>query len=101
MGGQAVVTPVQSNAGQIATEEQYITQLITLMNQQKDEAKAEVKATQAEAKNDEELMLRQARADAEKAERTRRMAKGKRDLLYYTAAGVDTKRKSMTLLGGI
>ncbi len=103
MGGlfSAPTAPVQSNEGYMALAEQQRVQNELLMTQQVESQSAQRAADEAQSEQLREIEIRDAEAEAEKTERETRAKKGKRDLLYASATGVeDDEEDGMLLLGG-
>ena len=97
----APLAPVQSNAGQFAMMGNQGQQQDLMMMQMQQTQEMDAKAAEAAAEQLREITLREADAAKEKTERDKRMKKGKRDLLYGTALGIeeDDEENDMLLLG--
>ena len=106
MGGlfSAPVAPVQSNEAQLLLVEQQTRQNDLLYSQAKDTAEQQRQADDAAATQLREIEVRDAEAAASAKEREDRAAKGKKDLLYKNALGVqdeeDELGDGMLKLGG-
>lgn len=108
MGGSPKA-PVQSNAAQTTISEYQVLQDKLAYDQMVEADEQQRIADEAEAEQNRLLRIRQAEADAETEERTRRMKKGKADLLYKDALGtskkstdgtIKTGRQNLLLMGG-
>lgn len=93
--------PVQSNEAQLMMVKEQQRQNDLLYAQQQREIAAQAEADEAAAENLRMIEVREAEAQAEADEREARAAKGKKDLLYRSALGVDDEEESdMLKLGG-
>ena len=96
-----IVMPVQSNDGQMMLAEQQMRQNELLAEQQRSYAAAQTEADAAKAEQLRELEMRDAEAEQKRKEAEEIAKKGKRDLLYRGAVGVeDDTDSNMLLLGG-
>jgi len=101
---EPMVTPLEYNAGAFGTglDASTAMQQNLMLSQMATSNKMEMAAADAAAEQLREITLRDAEAERDKIERDRRMKKGKRDLLFGTALGVDNEEDdedSMLLLG--
>ena len=103
MGGlfSPPISPVQSNEAQLQANNSAIAQNNLLMTQMQGSQETHSKANEAQAETLREIELRDAQAEAERTERENRVKRGKRDLLFMDAMGVeDDEDGNMLLLGG-
>lgn len=101
MGGKTPRAPVQSNEGQYLVAQQMARQNDLLYKQSQETAMQQQEADNANAERLREIEIRDAEAKAEAEDREARAKKGKRDLLYRNAVGVqDEEDSNMLLLGG-
>ena len=93
MGGTttvvAPVAPIQDNSAQLMLMEQANDQALRTLEAQQGAESDQWEADMAASENLRMIEIRDAEAQAETEERDRRIAKGKRDLLYMNAMGVD------------
>ncbi len=103
MGGlfAAPQQPIQDNSAQLLLAEEAKRQNDLLYAQQQETATQQAEADDASAEQLRQIEVRDAEAQAETDERAARMKKGKKDLLYRNALGVeDDEESSMLKLGG-
>ncbi len=91
-------TPVQSNEAQLMMAQETKRQNDLLYAQAQETATQQGEADEAAAQNLRELDIRDAEAQAETDERDARMKKGKKDLLYRSALGVEDDNDAGTML---
>lgn len=101
MGGKTPRAPVQSNAGEFAMAEALTRQNDLLYQQSLTASREQEEADIASADRMREINIRDAEAKAEQDEREVRAKKGKKDLLYRNAMGVQGEDESdLFKLGG-
>lgn len=96
MGGSTPVAPVQSNAGELMMARELARQNDLLYQQSERTAAEQAQADEAAAENMREIAIRDAKAEAERVDREHRAAKGKKDLLYKNALGVDEEEEDLS-----
>lgn len=90
--------PVQSNEAQLLLVQEQTRQNDLLYAQQQQTMTEQAEADDAAAENLRMIEVRDAEAQAEADEREARAAKGKKDLLYRSALGVENEDESGSLL---
>lgn len=100
MGGlfSSPTVPVQSNEAQLMLVQEQARQNDLLYAQQQRTMDEQAEADTAAAENLRMIEVRDAEAQAEADEREARAAKGKKDLLYRNALGVQSEEEEDGLL---
>ena len=97
-------TILPDNSAQLAMLQQQSEQNQLLMSQQQMTMSQQTEADMAALEQQSELAMREAQERVEREEREDRMRKGKKDLLYRSALGVDEEEDeeegSLLKLGG-
>ena len=95
MGGSTPVAPVQSNEAQLMMVEQLRQQNEMAAKSASRALSEQQQADDASADQMRELKLREAEAAAQAQEREDRIKKGKKDLLYRNAIGVQDEEDQL------
>ena len=103
MGGlfSSPEAPVQDNSAQLTMIQQQSEQNQMLMQQQNMTMQQQQEADKAMMEQSSELAIREAQEKAERVEREDRMRKGKKDLLYKNAIGVQDEEEEDELGQGL
>ena len=88
-------TPVQDNSAQLMMAQEAARQNDLLYAQAQQTAREQGEADEASAQNLREIEVRDAEAQAEQDERAARAKKGKKDLLYRSALGVEDDEENI------